>query len=382
MKRDVKKAYILELLLIPFLITILIFPSLSTRWIVAIFLSIYALIAHNLLKRRKIKSHYIDQSIIIMIVLALLYLGVFYATGLYYDIVKSKITLSLYSIGRIILPMTISIISAEMIRDAFISQDLIITIKNKKFNLSPLFTFISMVIIDLCINNGNYNLGKLEDFLEVTGYVLFASISSNLFFNYYASRYDKTGIVAYRLITMLFPYILPLVPDIYIFFESFIKMLFPYIMYLIIEKLFSKNEFSVSYGEQRKEFIINSILMVITAGLIMLISCQFTYGIMVIGSKSMTGSLNKGDAIIFEKYETQPLQEGQVIIFDYNGIQTIHRITSIVKVNGEHRYYTKGDANKEEDSGYRTKSDIQGLVNLRIKYLGYPTLWLRSLFTE
>ena len=56
--------------------------------------------------------------------------------------------------------------------------------------------------------------------------------------------------------------------------------------------------------QQRKEFIINSVLMIITAGLIMLISCQFTYGIMVIGSKSMTGTLNKGDAIIFEKYET------------------------------------------------------------------------------
>ena len=28
----------------------------------------------------------------------------------------------------------------------------------------------------------------------------------------------------------------------------------------------------------------------------------------------------------------------------------------------------------------RTQSDISGIVRLRIKYLGYPTLWVRSLF--
>ena len=60
--------------------------------------------------------------------------------------------------------------------------------------------------------------------------------------------------------------------------------------------------------------------------------------------------------------------------------QTIHRIVEIRVVNGETRYITQGDANKGVDSGYRVDSDIQGLVNLRIKYIGLPTLWLSSLF--
>ena len=66
----------------------------------------------------------------------------------------------------------------------------------------------------------------------------------------------------------------------------------------------------------------------------MLISCQFRYGILVIGSESMTGTINKGDAVVFESYEGQLLQTGQIIIFDYNGIQTVQRIVEIKKING------------------------------------------------
>ena len=36
-----------------------------------------------------------------------------------------------------------------------------------------------------------------------------------------------------------------------------------------------------------------------------------------------------GDAVIYERYDGGYISKGQVIIFDYNGIQTIHRITEI-----------------------------------------------------
>jgi len=96
----------------------------------------------------------------------------------------------------------------------------------------------------------------------------------------------------------------------------------------------------------------------------------------------MTGTINMGDAIIYRQYENEIIQKGQIIIFDYNGIQTIHRIVDIKNVNGEIRYYTKGDANRNLDDGYTTNEKIQGLVKLRIKYLGQPTLWLRNLFEK
>lgn len=300
--------------------------------------------------------------------------------GLYFGFEKAKITLSLWSIFRFIIPLTLIIVSSEIIRQRFLQQDVKINIKSKKINLSLVFTYISMVLIDLLIYNGIYDLTNLEDFLMALGFVLFASLSCNLLYNYISVRYGNRGIIIYRLITILYMYIIPIVPSVYIFFRSFIRMLYPYIIYVILEKLYSKSDFAVSYNDKKKAIIGNGVLLIIITLMIMLISCQFKYGILVIGSRSMTGAINKGDAIIFEKYENQNIQKGQVIIFDYNGIQTVHRISEIINVNGEYRYYTKGDANKNIDSGYRTKENIQGVVKLKIKYIGYPTLLVRKLF--
>ena len=95
----------------------------------------------------------------------------------------------------------------------------------------------------------------------------------------------------------------------------------------------------------------------------------------------MTGTINKGDAVVFEKYTNQEIKNGQVIIFNYNNIQTIHRVVEVQRINGEYRYYTQGDANKRKDEDYRTKEDIYALVDLKVKYIGYPTLWVRELFS-
>ena len=60
----------------------------------------------------------------------------------------------------------------------------------------------------------------------------------------------------------------------------------------------------------------------------------------------------------------------------------IHRVVDIQIINGQTRYFTKGDANAAEDVGFIFDSDIIGLVNFKIPYVGYPTLWLRSLFNR
>ena len=58
----------------------------------------------------------------------------------------------------------------------------------------------------------------------------------------------------------------------------------------------------------------------------------------------------------------------------------IHRVIKIEKINGVLRYYTKGDANEDRDSGFITNDDILGTVNYKLPYVGYPTIWVRSLF--
>ncbi len=57
-----------------------------------------------------------------------------------------------------------------------------------------------------------------------------------------------------------------------------------------------------------------------------------------------------------------------------------HKKYEVRKINNVYQFITKGDANKNIDNGYRKNSDISGIVKFKIKYIGLPTLWLRSLF--
>ncbi len=381
MKKDKFKIYILELLLIVILFFALFAPSIFTRSILAVIMFVYMIIISLFLKKRKINSIYKKQVTILMTIFAGLYLGLFYLMGLYFGFEKSKIVLSIWSVFRFIIPLSIIIVSSEIIRKVFLAQETVIHIKSSIINLSQILTYIAMVLVDLVIYTGIYDLTNLDDFLMALGFVLFASLSCNLLYNYISIRYNAKGIIIYRLITILYVYIIPIVPDVYIFFKSFLRMLYPYLIYIVLEKLYSKNDFTISYIDKKKEIFGNTFLLVAMTLLIMLISCQFRYGILVIGSRSMTGTINKGDAVISEKYDNQNIQKGQVIIFDYNGVQTVHRVVEIKNVNGVYRYYTKGDANKNMDDGYITENEIYALVKLKIKYIGYPTLWIRELFS-
>ena len=43
----------------------------------------------------------------------------------------------------------------------------------------------------------------------------------------------------------------------------------------------------------------------------MVVSGRFRYGTLVIGTGSMTGTINKGDIIIYERYEKEELEIGE-----------------------------------------------------------------------
>ena len=116
--------------------------------------------------------------------------------------------------------------------------------------------------------------------------------------------------------------------------------------------------------------------------IVMLISGQFKYSAIVIATESMTGEINKGDLVLYERYDDQIIVEGQVIVFKKDKSTIIHRVVEIDVVNGQTRYYTKGDANELRDAGYITDSSIIGVTNIKLSYLGYPTLWIRDLFKK
>jgi signal peptidase I len=173
---------------------------------------------------------------------------------------------------------------------------------------------------------------------------------------------------------------IPIIPDVYVFFRSVFRIIYPYVIYLVLDYSFKKRNVAMEYSDSKKRIISLGITTVIISLIVMLISCKFRYGVIVVGSGSMTGALNVGDVVIFESYKTQKINKDDVIIFNRDDVKYIHRVVKISLTNGEYRYYTKGDANLELDEGFVTKNDMVGVSKLRIKYIGYPSILLRNMF--
>ena len=371
MKRDALRYYTVELFFLVILCLALFVSNVFNTKILALVLTIFTVITYTAIKKKNTKSVLSRQVMYLMIGFGVIYLISFYLMGLYFGYYKASVQFSLYGIWNFIIPSTIIIITSELIRDRLLSY---------KSNLSKSLIFVDMVLVDLIVYSKVYDLSNLDDALVVIGFIFFASISCNLLYNYISVRYDNKSIIIYRLMTVLYVYIIPYIPDVYIFFRSFLRMIYPYIIYMVLEYTYSKANAASAYKDRTRNIVVTTVLMIVMCFVIALVSCRFEYGILVIGSGSMTGTIDRGDAVVYRQYHNNSISEGDIIIFYNKDVKTVHRVIKIENVNGEYRYFTKGDANQRMDDGYRTKDSIMGITNFKIKYIGYPTLWLRDIF--
>ena len=381
MKENKIKLYLFDVILLTILFVALLVSNNMTQAVLATILFLFALFVKKGFTRPQKASLYAKEIMFLLLGFGIIYVGAFYLLGfIFYTFSKQIVPFGMKSILENIIPLAITIVSSEIIRNVLINQNGSIKIGHKKIDFAKVLTFINMVLIDLIVYRSVYNLDTLNGLLSLVGFILCASISCNLFYNYTSKRYGYKGIIAYRLITSLYVYFIPVIPNMYIYFRSFIRMTVPYIMYLIIDYSYVKDKYAVAFKDKRNSMIKIAAILVVTALVTMLISCQFRYGIIVIGSGSMTGAIDYGDAAIFESYHGQRIEIGDVLVFKKDDLKIIHRVVEIQKVNGSIRYYTKGDYNDYVDVDYRTASDLLGVYKFRIKYIGYPTLFVNDLF--
>jgi signal peptidase len=218
--------------------------------------------------------------------------------------------------------------------------------------------------------------------MNFAGIVVLPSIISNLVYNFFSKRYGAIPNIAMRLIISLYPYIIPRIPALDVSIQAIASLIFPIVVYGFVSALYERKRQYALKQKTKYWYAVPVLMSIVMISIVMLISCQFRFGAIVIGSESMTGELNKGDITIYEQRTDQIISQGQVIVFNKDKTQVIHRVVKIERVNGVTRYYTKGDANKENDIGYITDSNIVGLAKVSVPYLGYPTIWLRSLIDK
>lgn len=372
MSKDIKKTYEIEVILVAILAICTLFTLTINKWFTAGLLTISAIVVSLLVKRNKPLKTAKKKIITIMVVFGILYLALFYTLGLYTGFYNQRVTFGLKTIINYIIPITMIIVSTEVIR-----SKLIINEKPKSLVLITAITTLADISIYLDI----YGFMNLESFLGLLGFVTFSAIANNMLFTYISRRYGKKPIIAYKLITMLYMYIIPIMPNVYIFFRTFVRMLYPLLIYGYLERYYNDEKTKKRPKELKEQTASLVIGTVVTALVIALVSCKFLYGVLVIGSESMSGSIEKGDIVVFKSTKDN-IKVDDVIVFKKDDIRVVHRVNKIRNVNNEFRYYTKGDANITPDEKYVTDNELMGKVLFRIRYIGQPTLWLRELFNK
>lgn len=374
---DKKILHIISISSIAILLGALFLPNVTGRYIAAIILGIVAAIAWFLIRKRDVKSMYSRQVLMLVTTIGILYLALYYLSGLTFGYYKTLYPFGFGNLLKYVLPISIVILASEAIRFVMRAQE---------SRVGDILSYIICVLGEVLACSTIVSITTHTRFMEMVGMTLLPAITANFLFHYLTKRYGMLPNLSYRALTVLYVYFIPVTSQMSESLHVFIRVLLPILTYLFIDALYEKKEKKAASKLQRgakvASIVITVIVIIFMSSVIMLISNQFKYGALVIATDSMTGELNKGDTAIFEAYDNQHIDIGQVIVFEKGRSMIVHRVVDIEIINGEYRFYTKGDTNNSEDEGYITKSNIVGLVKHKIPYFGYPTVWLKELFSN
>lgn len=273
-----------------------------------------------------------------------------------------------------IITLIISIIVLELIRYNFIRSN-----KDSFFQVAMITCAISILEIIIVVKpNSMYNL---ETMFRVGTSIIIPVIAKNILFSYsdYHMGYYVTGI--YRGVFDIIIPILPITPELTDYFLSMIGIIMPSMIIINISRNYNDYEIGEIVKQSNNKFdFFNVPIACFAVILIVLISRAFPLYLIGIGSESMTGAINKGDAAFtYKEKNVDKINVGDIIVFDIRKKTLVHRVVEIEEIDGIKYYRTKGDANNTKDNIDIKFEDIKGKVLYRIPYIARPSVWITEL---
>lgn len=369
MNKDKKILYTISLIAFAVLLGIFLLTAKDSKTFTAVAMALIAPAVCILIRKRSSLSTNKREVLLLTTVIAALYVIAILIAGTFVTSYKNPYFVSSERILKEIIPVAVIITASELVRHVLLCQ---------KSKFSSAVSWLICVLAEVLIFSGVAEFNSFNHFMDLVGMTLFPAITANILYHYTSKRYGMLPNMSYRLICALYIYFIPTYSEIPDALHACIKILLPLALLALIRALFEKKKRNAVVRGKKLSLVGVVIASAVIISTAMLISCQFRYGALVIATESMTGEINKGDMIVYEEYKNQTIKEGQVIVFREDDNRIVHRVVKIEVVGNEARYFTKGDANEDLDQGYRIERDIVGLTDIKVSYVGYPTLWLRE----
>ena len=239
--------------------------------------------------------------------------------------------------------------------------------------------FISIVYVLIDIEYARL-IGQNVATLTIIKYcaqVIAPSIAKNILFSYIAIQGDFVPSVLYQLITNLYYWISPILPNSPWAMSSIIDTVIPIILCLYIRY----EKVKLTPKKDRRMIIDTNPGSIIPLVISIVLVIWFALGVfpikpIAIATGSMEKEISVGDVAIIQKCKGNDVNVGDIIEYQMEGYTVIHRIIEKRQENGEFRFVTKGDNNISPDSEIVRENQLIGKVIFKIKYIGYPAIWM------
>ncbi len=374
-----KKGYV-RLLVFEFFVCVVLFLNsfvwnILSKHIMNLFLLALIILFRIFFGLEKDRHRYVKDVLMDVFIFLIIFFMLYYLLGIIVSFAKPGNYYNLEGLTNFIIPTIFYVIFREFLRYN-------VLMKAQGDKITIIISIILFIWIDISTAifyrqfNSSYNVFV---FIALT---LLPAISNNLAFSYITMNVGYKPVMLYSLIMSLYYYLMPIVPNPNDYIMSVIYLLLPLLCCYRCYKFISKSrdeEIDRDYKKHHFGWLLVSSFIVII--LVYFTSGYFKFWAIAVASGSMSPAINKGDVAIIEKINNNfgEIKKGDVLAFKYKKVTVVHRVVNIARDKDNYYFYTKGDANNNEDN-FRIEEDmVIGVVNMRIPFIGIPTVWLNEL---
>ena len=270
------------------------------------------------------------------------------------------------------------VISKEYIRYKLINN----VYEKDKIKIAVLISIV-YVIVDMNINRFvTENLTAIFVIKQIFVNII-PLIVKNILFSYIAIYADFRASIIYQLIIDAYLWLSPILPNLNWMMDSILEISVPIVLLMYLQYIKTKNSIYKSKEDLLRSDPRNAIPIVI----VIVLAMWFAVGVfpikpVSIASGSMFPEIHVGDIALIKKCNANDIIVGDIIQYQMEGYTVIHRVIEKKQKNGEYIFITKGDNNKSQDLNPVNEDQVIGKCIFKIRYLGYPAIWLHLIQKE
>lgn len=373
MKRGYKKLLIFEILLILILILNSFVWNILKGYVMIGFLLLLIVLFMFFFGIEKDRHRYVKDIIFDMVILLLGAFLLYYLTGIFFGFYRVDNYYTLYGIMTFILSNALLVCLKEYLRYQVFN-------KSEGNKTLVILSCVLFILFDLTSSLHYADFSSVYNAFMFFALTFIPMVSINIAASYITMKVGYKPNLVWRLVTTLYVYMLPMVPNPNEYILSLIRFAFPLLLAYRVHIFFAKEkDREVDRNYKKRNILVLMIPSVFMLVVIYLTSGYFKYSALAIASGSMSPNINKGDVVIYEKIDSyDSLKIGDVIVYKYDNVVVVHRIINIINEDGYY-FYTKGDNNNSLDNVAVKEDMLIGIVKGRLPYIGLPTVWLNGL---